>query len=55
MALSVDLCIALMQHYDGDISDLELSFSTDEDVMGKLVTHDLRPGGRLMQVTNDNK
>ena len=25
-----------LQHYDGDIRDLELSFSFDEDVLGKV-------------------
>ena len=26
----------LSQHYDGDIRDLELTFSFDEDVLGKV-------------------
>ena len=32
-----------------------MTFSTDEDVLGKIVTHDLRPTGRYIPVTNDNK
>lgn len=43
------------QHYDDDISDLDLFFSYDEDCMGRIVTHDLLPGGKVMAVTNDNK
>ena len=48
-------CVHFHQHYDGDVSDLDLTFSTDEDVLGKIVTHDLRPTGRYIPVTNDNK
>ncbi len=43
------------QHYEGDISDLDLVFSYDEDVMGKIHTHELVPGGKAMAVTNENK
>jgi ubiquitin-protein ligase E3 B len=39
----------------GDVSDLDLTFSVDEDMMGKIVTHELHPGGRLQPVTNENK
>lgn len=39
----------------GDVSDLDLTFSVDEDVMGKVVTHELFPGGRLTAVTNENR
>ncbi|CAH1803144.1 unnamed protein product, partial [Owenia fusiformis] len=47
--------LTYVKHYDGDISDLELSFSCDEDMMGQLVTHELKPGGKAMPVTNENK
>ena len=43
------------QNYDGDVSDLCLTFSWDEEVMGKTVTHDLKPGGRNIAVTNENR
>lgn len=39
----------------GDVSDLDLTFSVDEDQMGKIVTHELHSGGRARPVTNDNK
>lgn len=47
--------LTMVKHYDGDVSDLGLTFSLDENVMGKLVTHELKPGGKALSVTNDNK
>ncbi|PIK34771.1 hypothetical protein BSL78_28404, partial [Apostichopus japonicus] len=47
--------LTYVKHYDGDIADLDLFFSYDEDCMGKIVTHDLLLGGKVMTVTNDNK
>lgn len=47
--------LTLVKHYEGDARHLELTFSLDEDVMGKLVTYELVPGGRAIAVTNDNK
>lgn len=45
----------VVQHYEGDVQDLDLSFSLNEDCMGKLVTHELVPGGKAVPVTNVNK
>ena len=45
----------MLQHYDGDVSDLDLVFSLDEDILGKLVTHELIPGGKAITVNNQNK
>lgn len=39
----------------GDVSDLDLTFSVDEDLMGRIITHELVPGGRLQPVTNENR
>lgn len=47
--------ILLLQHYEGDVGDLDLTFSCDEDCMGRLETHELVPGGKAMPVTNENK
>ncbi|XP_034942891.1 ubiquitin-protein ligase E3B isoform X2 [Chelonus insularis] len=47
--------LTLVKHYKGDVSELELTFSLDEDVMGELVTHELNPGGKAEPVTNSNK
>lgn len=41
--------------YLGDVSDLSLTFSVDDDFMGKLITQELRPGGKAIPVTNENK
>ena len=45
----------VFQHYEGDVADLDLTFSCDEDCMGRLETHELVPGGKAMPVTNENK
>ncbi|RCN36757.1 HECT-domain protein [Ancylostoma caninum] len=47
--------LTFVKKYDGDVSDLSLTFSIDEDFMGKISTVDLVPGGRTIQVTNENK
>ncbi|XP_076627960.1 ubiquitin-protein ligase E3B isoform X2 [Colletes latitarsis] len=47
--------LTLVKHYKGDVRQLELTFSLDEDVLGKLVTHELVPGGRAVPVTNEKK
>ncbi|KAK7164179.1 hypothetical protein R3I94_002790 [Phoxinus phoxinus] len=44
-----------IKRYDGDVSDLGLTLSYDEEVMGQLVCHELIPGGKTMSVTNENK
>ena len=44
-----------VKHYDGDLEDLGLTFSFDQDIMGKVVTYELIPGGRTINVTNTNK
>ena len=47
--------LTYIKHYDGDVSDLGLTFSFDQDVMGQLVTHELQPGGRGINVTSNNR
>ncbi|XP_062543372.1 ubiquitin-protein ligase E3B [Armigeres subalbatus] len=47
--------LTFIKHYQGDVADLDLTFSVDEDVMGKIVTHELYPGGKARAVNNDNK
>ncbi|GJQ75479.1 hypothetical protein Trydic_g17567 [Trypoxylus dichotomus] len=44
-----------VKHYKGDVSELDLTFSVDEDSLGKLITHELIPGGKAVPVTNENK
>lgn len=47
--------LTFIKHYQGDVADLDLTFTVDEDVMGRIVTHELVEGGRIRPVTNDNK
>ncbi|KAL1132531.1 hypothetical protein AAG570_010486 [Ranatra chinensis] len=47
--------LTYIKHHEGDVSDLELSFSVDHDLMGKLVTYELVPGGKAVPVNNHNK
>ncbi|XP_030847957.1 ubiquitin-protein ligase E3B [Strongylocentrotus purpuratus] len=47
--------LTFVKHYDGDVADLDLGFSLDEDFMGKLITHELIPGGKAITVNNQNK
>ena len=56
-SLDMDLAKSLsyIKHYDGDVSDLELTYSCDEDILGQVVTHELVPGGKAIQVTDENK
>lgn len=41
---------------DNDITDaIYETFSVEDEVFGEKVTIDLKPGGRDVEVTNDNK
>lgn len=41
---------------ENDITNvLELTFSTDDERFGETVTIDLKPNGRNIEVTNENK
>ncbi|CAB3994760.1 Ubiquitin- ligase E3B [Paramuricea clavata] len=44
-----------VKNYEGDLTDLGLTFSFDEDFLGKVITHDLKPGGSCVDVTDENK
>ncbi len=47
--------LTYVKHYEGDVSDLDLTFSFDQDMMGQIITHELVPGGRGVAVTDENK
>ena len=47
--------LTYLKHYDGDVSDLDLTFSFDQDMMGQIKTHELVPGGRSIPVTGANR
>lgn len=44
-----------MQHYDGDVKDLSLDFTVTEESFGKWNVVELKPGGKDISVTNENK
>ncbi|KNC83480.1 hypothetical protein SARC_04261 [Sphaeroforma arctica JP610] len=50
----LDKSLRFVKSYKGDLDDLCLTFSSDEDVFGETITTDLVPGGSAMAVTNDN-
>lgn len=47
--------LTYVKHYDGDVCDLGLTFSVDEDFMGRIMSHELIPGGRAVAVTKENR
>ncbi|KAH7646304.1 Ubiquitin-protein ligase E3B [Dermatophagoides farinae] len=48
--------LTYLKHYDdGDISQLDLTFSVDEDCMGEIVTHELLHGGKAIPVTKETR
>lgn len=47
--------LTCLKHYPGDVAELALTFSLDEDCMGQLVSHELVPGGRALAVTSANR
>jgi len=44
-----------LKHYEGDAEDLYLDFTVTEELGGKRIIHELRPGGKSISVTNENK
>ncbi|KAI8381605.1 uncharacterized protein BYT42DRAFT_598307 [Radiomyces spectabilis] len=55
-SVDADFHRSLMWILDNDITDvLDLTFSTDDDRFGEMVTVDLKPGGRDIEVTEENK
>ena len=47
--------LSYIKHYEGDIEDLELYFSIQEDRMGQVVSYDLKQDGSQIKVNNENK
>ncbi|KAK6126269.1 hypothetical protein DH2020_039974 [Rehmannia glutinosa] len=44
-----------VKHYDGDVRDLSLDFTVTEESLGKHHVIELKPGGKDISVTNENK
>ncbi|KDO27835.1 hypothetical protein SPRG_07108 [Saprolegnia parasitica CBS 223.65] len=47
--------LSFLKSYEGDVADLGLSFSMDQDCFGVAKHVELLPGGATTAVTNDNK
>lgn len=46
--------VVFLQHYQGDVSDLELYFVIVNNEYGEQTEEELLPGGKNTPVTNDN-
>ncbi|KAL3532022.1 hypothetical protein ACH5RR_005543 [Cinchona calisaya] len=44
-----------VKHYDGDVKELSLDFTATEESLGKRHVVELKPGGKDICVTNENK
>ncbi|CAG8467534.1 1607_t:CDS:10 [Acaulospora morrowiae] len=47
--------LMFLKRYDGNVEDLGLYFAIDEEINGRIITKELRPGGSHMMVTNENR
>ncbi|QQP39979.1 Ubiquitinprotein ligaselike, partial [Caligus rogercresseyi] len=47
--------LTYIKYFEGDVSDLDLTFSYDQDVLGRIQTHELIQGGRGILVNSENK
>ncbi|XP_040567057.1 ubiquitin-protein ligase E3B [Lepeophtheirus salmonis] len=47
--------LTYIKYFDGNVTDLDLTFSYDQDVLGRVVTHELIEGGRSVLVNDCNK
>lgn len=48
-------CLLLLQHYDSDVKELSLDFTVTEESFGKRHVIELKPGGKDLSVTDENK
>lgn len=44
-----------VKHFDGDVVELSLDFTITEEICGRRVVTELKPGGKNVCVTNENK
>ncbi|KAK6943931.1 HECT domain [Dillenia turbinata] len=47
--------LMFVKHYDGDVKELSLDFTVMEELFGKQHVIELKPGGKDVPVTNENK
>lgn len=46
---------SLLQHYNGDVKELFLDFTVTEESFGTRHVIELKPGGKDVSVSNENK
>lgn len=53
----INRCALTLLCRDNDIEEcgLEMFFSVDKEILGEISTHELKPGGGDIQVTEENK
>lgn len=47
--------LTYIKHYEGDVSELDLTFSIDQDFMGRIETYELESGGKFIPVTKESR
>ncbi|KAJ3331224.1 Ubiquitin-protein ligase E3B [Blyttiomyces sp. JEL0837] len=47
--------LLFLKHYEGDAEDLGLNFTIDQSLFGELISKEIKPGGKAVAVTNENK
>ncbi|XP_070563134.1 ubiquitin-protein ligase E3C-like [Ptychodera flava] len=47
--------LLFLKNYDGDVSDLGLDFTVVDNELGEAQVHELKPGGRDITVTSNNR
>lgn len=52
---AVSLPGSQVKNYDGDVQDMGLTFTVEDNFLGTSTSHPLVPGGDSMPVTNDNR
>lgn len=53
--LVLQLYLAFCRDNNIDEIDMEMFFCTDQEILGKISTHELKPGGAEIPVTEENK
>eukprot|EP00741_Cyanophora_paradoxa_P002456 tig00000076_g2380.t1 len=47
--------LCFLKTYSGNVGDLSMDFTVTDDLMGRKVVHELRPGGSKISVTEQNR
>lgn len=53
--LELSRMLSALKRHTGNVDELGLTFTCDEDRLGQIITHELMPGGQFTEVTEENK